>query len=87
MEYKTIYCQWENKIYTEDMNPKEYSQIEYNENIKNFENLVQKALDEGWMPLGGPNFSRRWLKDGMGGVAIQAMIRDKEQKAKIKNKK
>lgn len=85
MEYTTVYCEWKEKMRNESVDSRIHYQEEYEENMVRFETLVQKALDEGWRPLGAPTFSRRWIKETIfGGIAIQTLIRDKSQEKNTK---
>jgi hypothetical protein len=49
----------------------------FDENMLDFDEVVNEKLQEGWQLLGPPTFSLGWCDMQSGGIAIQTLIREK----------
>lgn len=76
MEFFTIYITWE--FYISPCNTNETSQQNLHMNMEALDDHVNRHLAMGWQPLGPPTFSSGWLSRSNHGVAIQALIREKD---------
>ncbi len=77
MEYKLIDHRWKGG------NSDHLNVIEYDDNdgMDTFENLVNEALLEGWVPHGSPSFMQRKTSKGLVvTTVVQAMTRIREDK-------
>jgi hypothetical protein len=78
LEYYTVYTKWE--FYEEffPVNTDKKSDLNFEKNMEEFEYTVNELLEEGWQPLGAPTFSITWLSRTRHGIAIQALVREKD---------
>ena len=74
LEYYTVYTNWQ---YYDEFGPDEKNDLNFEKNMEEFEDAVNECLEEGWRPLGGPTFSITWLSRSPYGIAIQALVREK----------
>jgi hypothetical protein len=49
----------------------------FDENMLDFDEVVNEKLQEGWQLLGPPTFSLGWCDMQSGGIAIQTLVREK----------
>jgi hypothetical protein len=49
----------------------------FDDNMLDFDEVVNEKLQEGWQLLGPPTFSLGWCDKQPGGVAIQTLVREK----------
>jgi hypothetical protein len=77
LEYYTIYTRWQ--FYKEFLPryTKKNRDLNFEKNMEEFESAVNEFLEEGWQPLGAPTFSAAWLSNTQHGLAIQALVREK----------
>jgi hypothetical protein len=77
MEYYTVYTKW--RFYEEfkPYNSEAKNDLNFEKNMEEFESAVNELLEEGWRPLGAPIFSITWLSRTHCGIAIQALVREK----------
>jgi hypothetical protein len=77
LEYYTVYTKWQ--FYEEfcPVNTDKKSDLNFEKNMEEFESAVNELLEEGWQPLGAPTFSITWLSRTHCGIAIQALVREK----------
>jgi len=77
LEYYTVYTKWH--VYPEfkPVNTDQKSDSNFEKNMEEFESAVNELLEEGWQPLGAPTFSITWLSRTHHGIAIQALVREK----------
>jgi hypothetical protein len=75
-EYYTVYKLWEFHEEFDYRNDDDCT-LNFEKNMEEFEDIVNEYLEEGWQPLGAPTFSTGWLSRSRQGVAIQALIREK----------
>ena len=78
----TVYCEWRNFVPQSTENIKnlgstEISKQNFDMNIAAFDDHVNEHLAEGWALLGAPIFNNAWINLRSGGVAIQALVRQK----------
>ena len=78
LEYYTVYTKWQ--FYEEfcPVNTDKKSDLNFEKNMEEFEYAVNELLEEGWQPLGAPTFSITWLSRTHHGIAIQALVREKD---------
>jgi len=77
LEYYTVYTKWQFYQEFKPVNTDQKSDSNFEKNMEEFESAVNELLEEGWQPLGAPTFSRTWLSRTHCGIAIQALIREK----------
>ena len=77
LEYTNVYLEYE---YYNDTGCRSSSlavlRENFDENMKEFDAVVNERLEEGWQLLGQPTFSSDWLCRS-GGIAVQALVREK----------
>uniref|UniRef100_A0A6C0F5L2 Uncharacterized protein n=1 Tax=viral metagenome TaxID=1070528 RepID=A0A6C0F5L2_9ZZZZ len=77
LEYYTVYTKWQFYQEFKPVNTDQKSDSNFEKNMEEFESAVNELLEEGWQPLGAPTFSMTWLSRTHCGIAIQALIREK----------
>ena len=82
MEYYTVYTKW--RFYDEfKPHSEEKSYLNFEKNMEEFQSVVNEFLEEGWQPLGAPIFSMTWLSRTHYGIAIQALVREKNVESAV----
>ena len=76
LEYYTIYMYY-TFVNCSSNSSREKLEKNFETNMEGFEKYVNEYLDQGWKPLGPPNFSVDWLDLQGEGLAIQALTREK----------
>ena len=84
----TVYCEWENFVKSSHENIKnlgfsKISKQNFEMNMVAFDEHVNQHLAEGWSLLGAPIFNNEWFRHNNGGVAIQALVRDKSVESAV----
>jgi len=78
LEYVNVYLEYE---YYNDSGCRSSSLADlrenFDENMKEFDAVVNERLEEGWQLLGPPTFSSHWLCMSGQGMAVQALVREK----------
>ena len=77
LEYYSVYTKWHFYEEFSPVNSDEKSDLNFEKNMEEFERAVNELLEEGWQPLGGPTYSITWLSRAHHGIAIQALVREK----------
>jgi hypothetical protein len=77
LEYYTVYTKWQFYQEFKPVNTDQKSDLNFEKNMEEFESAVNDLLEEGWQPLGAPTFSITWLSRTHHGIAIQALVREK----------
>ena len=77
LEYYTVYTKWQFYDEFKPVNNDQKSDSNFEKNMEEFESAVNELLEEGWQPLGAPTFSITWLSRTHCGIAIQALVREK----------
>jgi hypothetical protein len=77
LEYYTVYTKWQFYQEFKPVNTDQKSDLNFEKNMEEFERAVNELLEEGWQPLGAPTFSITWLSRTHCGIAIQALVREK----------
>jgi hypothetical protein len=77
LEYYTVYTKWQFYQEFKPVNTDQKSDSNFEKNMEEFESAVNELLEEGWQPLGAPTFSITWLSRTHRGIAIQALVREK----------
>jgi hypothetical protein len=77
LEYYTVYTKWQFYQEFKPVNTDQKSDSNFEKNMEEFESAVNELLEEGWQPLGAPTFSITWLSRTHHGIAIQALVREK----------
>lgn len=77
LEYYTVYTKWQFYQEFKPVNTDQKSDLNFEKNMEEFERAVNDLLEEGWQPLGAPTFSITWLSRTHCGIAIQALVREK----------
>jgi len=77
LEYFNIYLTFEYYGNSARSSNRDVLNKNFDENMQEFDCVVNEKLEEGWRPLGPPTFSLGWCDMANGGVAIQALVREK----------
>ena len=77
LEYCNVSVVFENYIINERSSNCKFSKENFDENMTEFDEVVNEKLEEGWRPLGPPSFSISWFDMVSGGLAVQTLVRDK----------
>jgi hypothetical protein len=77
LEYGNLYVEYEHYGNITRSSNNEVLRENFDENMKEFDEVVNERLAEGWQLLGPPTFSLGWCDMQRGGIAIQTLVREK----------
>lgn len=74
-EFYTVYVNWQ--WFARGICGEEMVDWNFEKNMEAFDDHVNEHLVEGWRLHGSPTFSAAWLNKTHNGLAIHALVRDK----------
>jgi hypothetical protein len=77
LEYFNVYMAFEYYGNSKRSSNENLLHKNFDENMQDFDFIVNEKLEEGWRPLGPPTFSLGWCDMARGGFAIQTLVREK----------
>ena len=77
LEYGNLYVEYEHYGNSARSTNHEVLRENFEENMNQFDEVVNERLAEGWQLLGPPTFSLAWCDMRRGGIAIQTLVREK----------
>jgi hypothetical protein len=77
-QYYSVYVEYEMYNDSEQWSSRSVLSTNFDENMLEFDEVVNEKLKEGWRTLGPPTFCQKWCNIfSSDGFAIQTLVRDK----------